>query len=166
MFLPFGHIEKLEIVQVSPLGTMSVVVQYSAADVAQEAKEMLSSQLYGSYQIEAQYVKSISSNLLDITSSGVLSVDRKTDDTGDFLGRSQAMLDDYAGCCDTGRMKGLAHSSQLRFATGPFYHRNSLAIPPPRQSPLPVLPSVLPGKFQELDTLEGVGITGSLSEIE
>ena len=99
LFLAFGHIEKLEIVQVSPLGTMSVVVQYSVADVAHEAKETLSGQLYGSYQIEARCVKTISSNLLDISSSGVLSVDRKTDDTGDFLGQSRATLDDYAGCC-------------------------------------------------------------------
>ena len=62
LFFPFGHIEKLEIVQVSPLGTMSVVVRYSAAHVAQEAKETLSGQLYGSYQIEACYVKPIGSN--------------------------------------------------------------------------------------------------------
>lgn len=57
LFFPFGHIEKLEIVQVSPLGTMSVVVQYSQASIAQEAKESLSGQRYGSYQVEARYVK-------------------------------------------------------------------------------------------------------------
>ena len=57
LFFPFGHIEKLEIVQVSPLGTMSVVVQYSQASIAQEAKESLGGQRYGSYQVEARYVK-------------------------------------------------------------------------------------------------------------
>ena len=152
LFFPFGHIEKLEIVQVSPLGTMSVVVQYSATHVAQEAKETLSGQLYGSYQIEARYVKPIRSNLLDISTSGLLALDRKTDGTGNFLGQPRATLDDHTGCYDTGRMKGLAHSSQLSFATGPFFHRDSLAIPPPRQSPFPALPSALPSKFQDYDS--------------
>jgi len=58
LFSPFGHIEKLEIVQVSPLGTMSVLVQYSHPSVAQEAKEYLAGQLYGTYRIEARYVRS------------------------------------------------------------------------------------------------------------
>ena len=148
LFLPFGHIEKLEIVQVSPLGTMSVVVQYSAAHVAQEAKETLSGQLYGSYQIEARYVKPIASTLLD---SGLTTADRKTNCTvftpGDFLGQPRA-VDDRASCFDTGRIKGHAHSSQLGLATGPFFHRNPLSISPPR----PAFPLVFPGNFQDYDS--------------
>ena len=139
LFVPFGHIEKLEIVQVSPLGTMSVVVQYSAANVAQEAKETLSGQLYGSYQIEARYVKPIGTNLFDLSTSGLITADRKSDrpvsTPSDFLGQPR-VLDDY----DTGRMKDLARSSQLGLVTGPFF---------PRAIPLPMpLPS---GNFQDYD---------------
>jgi hypothetical protein len=57
LFLPFGHIEKLEIVQVSALGTMSVLVQYASVLIAQEAKECLGGQVYGTYQIDARYVR-------------------------------------------------------------------------------------------------------------
>jgi len=154
LFFPFGHIEKLEIVQVSPLGTMSVVVQYSAAHVAQEAKETLNGQLYGSYQIEARYVIPIGPNHFDLSTSGLMAVDRKTDcavsTPGDFLGQPQAALDDHAGRCDT--VKGLTLSSQHGFATGSFFNRNSLAVSPPRQSPLPALPSAFPGNFQDYDS--------------
>ncbi|KAF8812155.1 hypothetical protein BYT27DRAFT_7160196 [Phlegmacium glaucopus] len=153
LFFPFGHIEKLEIVQVSPLGTMSVVVQYSAAHVAQEAKETLSGQRYGSYQIEARYVKPIAPNHMDLPTSGLVTVDRKTDYTvftpGDFLGQPRAALDDQAGRCDTG---SLAHSSQLGFATGSFFNRKSLATSLPRQSPPPMLPSVFPGNVQDYNS--------------
>lgn len=146
LFFPFGHIEKLEIVQVSPLGTMSVVVQYSVAHVAQEAKEALSGQLYGSYQIEARYVKPIGPSLFDLSTSGLMTADRKSDrlvfTPGDFLGQPR-VPDDH----DTGRMKDLAHSSQLGLATGPFFHR---AISPPR--PLLSLPSAFLGDFQDYDS--------------
>lgn len=152
LFVPFGHIERLEIVQVSPLGTMSVIVQYSAAHVAQEAKETLSGQLYGSYQIEARYVKPIVSNLLDLSTSRLTTADGKSDCTvfssGDFLGQPR-VLDDHAGCSDIGRVKDLKHSSELELATGPSFHRNSLAICPPKQPFLPALPSGFPGNFQD-----------------
>lgn len=152
LFFPFGHIEKLEIVQVSPLGTMSVVVQYSAAHVAQEAKETLSGQLYGSYQIEARYVKPIRSNLLDLSTSGSMTTDRKTDcrvsTSGDLLDQPRTAADDSAGCYSPGRMKDLSHSSQLGLATGSFFHRNPFAIPLPGPSLL-TLPSVFPGAFQD-----------------
>ncbi|KAF8815088.1 hypothetical protein BYT27DRAFT_7199562 [Phlegmacium glaucopus] len=130
LFFPFGRIEKLEIVQVSPLGTMSVVVQYSAAHVAQEAKETLSGQRYGSYQIEARYVKHITPNHMDLPSSGT---------PGDFV----------VGRCDPG---SLAHPGQLGFATGSFFNRKPLATSLPRQSPLPVLPSVFPGNVQDYNS--------------
>jgi hypothetical protein len=158
LFHPFGPIEKLEIVQVSPLGTISVVVQYSAVHVAQEAKETLSGQLYGSYQIEAHYVKPIVSNL----SSGLTTADGKVDCTvftpDNFLGQPR-VLDDQTGCCDAGRIKGLSHSSQLELATGPFFHRNPLSNSPPRWSSLPALRSVFPGNFQNYDSghLSSVG---------
>ncbi|KAF9475131.1 hypothetical protein BDN70DRAFT_841358 [Pholiota conissans] len=64
LFFPFGRIEKLEIVQVSPLGTMSVLVQYSRVNVAQEAKESLTGQLYGSCQIEARFVRPATTSVL------------------------------------------------------------------------------------------------------
>ena len=146
LFFPFGHIEKLEIVQVSPLGTMSVVVRYSAAHVAQEAKETLSGQLYGSYQIEARYVKPIGSNLFDLSTSGRMTEDRKSDrpvsTPGDFSGQPR-VLDDHGA----GRMKDFAHSSQLGLATGPFFHR-AISLPMPLPSP----PSTFPGNFQDNDS--------------
>ena len=146
LFFPFGHIAKLEIVQVSPLGTMSVVVRYSAAHVAQEAKEALSGQLYGSYQIEARYVKPIGSNLFDLSTTGLMTADRKPDrpvsTPGDFSGQPR-VLDDHC----TGRMKDLAHTGQFGLATGPFFHRAiSLPMPPPS------LPSAFSGNFQDYDS--------------
>lgn len=57
LFVPFGQIEKLEIVQVSALGTMSAFVQYASVSIAQEAKDCLDGQIYGNYQIEARYVR-------------------------------------------------------------------------------------------------------------
>ncbi|KAF8905253.1 hypothetical protein CPB84DRAFT_1772052 [Gymnopilus junonius] len=69
LFLPFGHIEKLEIVQVFPLGTISVFVQYLYASIAQEAKECLSGQIYGTHRIEAHFVQS---PVLDIPRSDPL----------------------------------------------------------------------------------------------
>lgn len=65
LFLPFGQIEKLEIVQTSPLGTVSVFVQYASVSAAQEAKECLGGQVYGNYQIDARYVKPNTSATLD-----------------------------------------------------------------------------------------------------
>ena len=146
LFFPFGHIEKLEIVQVSPLGTMSVVVRYSAAHVAQEAKEALSGQLYGSYQIEARYVKPIGSNLFDLSTTGLMTADRKPDrpvsTPGDFSGQPR-VLDDHC----TGRMKDLAHTGQFGLGTGLFFHRAiSLPMPPPS------LPSAFSGNFQDCDS--------------
>jgi len=57
LVFPFGHIDKLEIVHVSPLGCLSVIVQYSSTSSAREAKESLSGQLYGNFRIEARYVR-------------------------------------------------------------------------------------------------------------
>ena len=57
LVFPFGQIDKLEIVHVSPLGCLSVIVQYSSISSAQEAKESLSGQLYGNFRVEARYVR-------------------------------------------------------------------------------------------------------------
>jgi len=57
LVFPFGQIDKLEIVHVSPLGCLSVIVQYSSTSSAREAKESLSGQLYGNFRIEARYVR-------------------------------------------------------------------------------------------------------------
>jgi hypothetical protein len=57
LVFPFGQIDRLEIVHVSPLGCLSVLVQYSSALSAQEAKESLNGQLYGNFRIEARYVR-------------------------------------------------------------------------------------------------------------
>ena len=57
LVFPFGQIDKLEIVHVSPLGCLSVIVQYSSTSSAQEAKESLNGQLYGNFRIEARYVR-------------------------------------------------------------------------------------------------------------
>jgi len=45
---------------------MSVVVQYSQARIAQEAKESLSGQRYGNYQVEARYVKPATPLILEL----------------------------------------------------------------------------------------------------
>jgi len=58
LFFPFGQIDKLEIVHISPLGSISVIVQYSTTTSAQEAKESLNGQLYGTFRIDARYVDS------------------------------------------------------------------------------------------------------------
>ncbi|KAF5310792.1 hypothetical protein D9619_008068 [Psilocybe cf. subviscida] len=65
LFLPFGQIEKLEIVQVSAVGTMSVFVQYASVAIAQEAKECLGGQVYGNCQIDARFVRSNTSAASD-----------------------------------------------------------------------------------------------------
>ena len=53
--------------------------------VAQEAKEALSGQLYGSYQIEAGYVKPIGSNLFDLSTAS--DYRKKIWPSSDFLGQ-------------------------------------------------------------------------------
>lgn len=67
LFFPFGDIEKLEIVHVSPLGSMSVVVDYSLATAAQEARDSLNGQFYGDFQLEAQFVGFLGNDGCDFT---------------------------------------------------------------------------------------------------
>lgn len=90
LFYPFGPIDKLEIVQVSSTGTMSVLVEYSRASVAQEAKDNLSGQIYGTHQIEAHFVRSATVKLPEIErvplANDIISVDNFTrhTSTGSF----------------------------------------------------------------------------------
>ncbi|KDR79964.1 hypothetical protein GALMADRAFT_1171866 [Galerina marginata CBS 339.88] len=103
LFFPFGHIEKLEIVQVSPLGTMSVLVQYSHAGVAREAKESLTGQLYGSYRIEARYVKlpmSTPSYSDQPPSSVGAAFDKRPYSPANFLAHSRGLLTQVGAYCD------------------------------------------------------------------
>lgn len=57
LFYPFGPIEKLEIVNILPTGTMSVIVRYTTSTIAQEAKEALHGQRYGINQLEVRFVQ-------------------------------------------------------------------------------------------------------------
>lgn len=57
LFYPFGHIKKLEVVERFPTGNTSIVVEYSSANSATEAKEALQGQYYAGSQIDAQYVR-------------------------------------------------------------------------------------------------------------
>ncbi len=95
LFFPFGHIDSLEVAQVSRLGCMSVIIQYSSIASAQEARDSLNGQLYGSFRIETRYVR-LSSLVPSNTSrtpgtSGLLSERRMTDP----LSRSSVDLQDY-----------------------------------------------------------------------
>ena len=67
LFYPFGQIKKLKILDTSPNGSTSVVVEYESAEVAQEARETLHNQCYAGQQIAARFVRSKSS-LLDLAS--------------------------------------------------------------------------------------------------
>ena len=67
LFYPFGQIKKLKILETSPKGSTSVVVEYDSAEVAQEARETLHGQCYAGQQIAARFVRS-KSFLLDLAS--------------------------------------------------------------------------------------------------
>lgn len=66
LLLPFGAINKLEIVEMSGGGDTTIMVQYESATIAQEAKEALQGQIYGRHQIEAAYVRSNTSAPLNV----------------------------------------------------------------------------------------------------
>ncbi len=69
---------------------MSVLVEYSRASVAQEAKDNLSGQIYGIHQIEAHFVRSATVKLPEIErvplANDIISVDNFTrhTSTGSF----------------------------------------------------------------------------------
>ena len=67
LFYPFGDIKKLKILETSPKGSTSVVVEYESAGIAQEAREALYGQCYVGQQIAVHFVRSESS-LLDLAS--------------------------------------------------------------------------------------------------
>lgn len=63
LFFPFGRIQKLEILEKSAKGVLTVVVQYDTTSAAQEAKEGLQGQCYGELQIEAGFARQMSNSL-------------------------------------------------------------------------------------------------------
>lgn len=67
LFYPFGRIKKLKILETTPKGSTSAVVEYESAGIAQEARETLHGQCYAGQQIAARFVRSKSS-LLDVAS--------------------------------------------------------------------------------------------------
>jgi hypothetical protein len=95
LFFPFGHIDSLEVAQVSRLGCMSVILQYSSITSAQEAKDSLNGQLYGSFRIETRYVRLsslVSSNISRTPGTSGLLLERRMTDP---LPCSSADLRDY-----------------------------------------------------------------------
>lgn len=64
LFYPFGHIKKLKILETSPKGSTSVLVEYESTGIAQEARETLHGQCYAGQQIAVRFIRSKSS-LLD-----------------------------------------------------------------------------------------------------
>ncbi|KJA13002.1 hypothetical protein HYPSUDRAFT_50059, partial [Hypholoma sublateritium FD-334 SS-4] len=116
LFFPFGPIDKLEIVQVSPLGTMSVLVQYSRASVAQEARDNLSGQVYGTHQIEARFVRPATLMLPELertaSANDMISVDNFTrhTSTGSFAPGSLTRSNSF---------------NQERLNSGPFIVKSS-----------------------------------------
>ena len=95
LFFPFGHIDSLEVAHISRLGCMSVILQYSSIASAQEAKDSLNGQLYGSFRIETRYVRLsslVSSNTSRTPGTSGLLLERRMTDP---LPRSSVDLQDY-----------------------------------------------------------------------
>lgn len=64
LFYPFGHIEKLDVVETPSDDTStSAIVEYGSAEVAQEAKETLDGQYYAGHQVTVRFVRTKSSPL-------------------------------------------------------------------------------------------------------
>jgi hypothetical protein len=61
LFVPFGQIKDLQVVRKSPIGSISVIVDYGTALAAKEAKEALTGQCYANFQVETCYLRSESS---------------------------------------------------------------------------------------------------------
>ncbi|KAF8155555.1 hypothetical protein B0H34DRAFT_713765 [Crassisporium funariophilum] len=160
LFFPFGHIEKLEIVQVSPLGTMSVVVQYATANVAQEAKDTLGGQLYGSYQIEARFVKAATSCLVDplyVSSTGLNCFDKASYGACPTMNKppvQSRVTSGHAGpCCDPDGGDNdtrVLRSDRFGHTNNTFSRYNSLDSKP-RQSPLSATPAAFSDVFRDSD---------------
>ncbi|TFK72478.1 RNA-binding domain-containing protein [Pluteus cervinus] len=80
LFFPFGRILKLEVVQRSAQGLLTVLVQYDSTSAAQDAKQNVQGQCYGELQIEACYIRSSSASLdLEHVSKSLFSSNNKQD---------------------------------------------------------------------------------------
>lgn len=73
LFYPYGPLKKLQMVGAPLNGTLSVLVQYLSVSAAQEAKEALHGQNYINYQIEAQFLRPVTSPLDLVQASCVIS---------------------------------------------------------------------------------------------
>lgn len=58
LFVPYGSLKDLRIVEKLPTGSTSVIVDYATAMAAKEAKESLTGQRYADYQVKTCYVRS------------------------------------------------------------------------------------------------------------
>lgn len=156
LFFPFGHIEKLEIVQVSPLGTMSVIVQYSTPCAAQEAKDSLNGQHYGNSQIKARFVMPCNSMALYIGRTP--SIDGPTGTSG--TASVYPPLDYFSKPHASGERMGSIGGYSTKGSLTPCYgagthalglstptHYDMFANPQSRQSPLSAIPPTFSNVF-------------------
>ncbi|KAF8636894.1 hypothetical protein AX17_003146 [Amanita inopinata Kibby_2008] len=58
LFLPFGPIKNLEVIEDSSVGSISVIVDYTTAATAKEAKDALTGQCYATFRVETCYLRS------------------------------------------------------------------------------------------------------------
>ncbi|KAK2461212.1 hypothetical protein APHAL10511_006739 [Amanita phalloides] len=65
LFVPFGPIKDLQVIENLPGGSTSVIVIYATAAASKDAKECLAGQCYGNFRVEVCYVCSGSSNPQD-----------------------------------------------------------------------------------------------------
>lgn len=164
LLFPFGHIEKLEIVQVSPLGTMSVLVQYSQASVAQEAKESLTGQIYGAYQIDVRFVKPATATLFELGSNSLASDVILSEKTGNAatlgfapslsLSRGALVKQDRLICGSSNRDQ----SQSLNFGDPNLVSSDDVAMSHSRQSSFFMKQSPFSNVFDDLpDSVQASG---------
>lgn len=65
LFYPFGQIKKLEVLADSAEGATSVLVEYTSAVGAQEAKETIQGQSYAGFKVNVLFVRSVAQVLDD-----------------------------------------------------------------------------------------------------
>ncbi len=68
LFVPFGPVKELRVVENSPGGSTSALVVYATAVSAKDAKESLAGQCYANFRVETRYV--CTSHLQDVPSCG------------------------------------------------------------------------------------------------
>jgi hypothetical protein len=68
LFVPFGPVKELRVIENSPSGSTTALVVYATAVSAKDAKESLAGQCYANFRVETCYVRS--SHLQDVPSCG------------------------------------------------------------------------------------------------